>query len=146
MSCEELDVLFLRALVGRLGRAALEVAIARGRLRRGHLTAKGCLLEARTYIVKTRNDLEGLGHTVWGDAFRTSHVVATERFDDALDVHRLRVWSWSLRLAGEDVMLARSTLGQSRRQRVTHAMLLDVRDHLGKASNGLEQLAKRAWA
>jgi hypothetical protein len=145
-SSSELDLVFLRALVRRLRGVALEVAIARGRLKRGHLSARAHLAEARGHVTQTRDEVEQLGRSVWGEGFvQGPPPPATGDLEDALDVAILRGWTWAIRVAAEDVALARSMLTRSKRQRVTHAMLVDAARHLEPCGSGLEQLQRRAW-
>lgn len=131
MSGDELDQVFLRGLLSCLARAAQEVAIARGRLRRGHLTARSHLVDARGHLQRIKLELELL--TTVAD------------LDEALDVLVLRRWEWAIRLAGEDMALARTMLTRSKRQRVTHVMLEDAQRVLERAREGLRELTQRAW-
>ena len=145
-SAEDLDALFIQALVGCLRRVGQEIAIARGRLGQGHRVAKAHLTDARGHVRRTLSEVETLGHVVWGAGFGgTTPLAMSMPLEDALDVLALRRWCWALRICAEDVTQARCTLSRSRRQRVTHAMLADAHDRVVRASSGIEQLSRRAW-
>lgn len=132
--------MFMHELLGTLRRAAIELTIARGRLRtRGHTMARAQIAEAHGHVARSASGVAALVDQVWGEA------ATLDGLDEALDVQWTQQVLWALQIAGEAVDTARTALRCSSRQWVARAHLSDAQGRIKRAQCGLTEMSRRAW-